>query len=123
MRERREVDRFVTLKDQISGEGGDPVVLINTLNVDADDVDAFLEAWQKDAAFMKAQSGFISAQLHRGIAGSTTFLNYAVWQDMASFRAAFSNPEFQAKLGAYPDSVVAAPHLFQKVAIPNICVG
>jgi hypothetical protein len=38
---------------------------------------------------MKRQPGFISAQLHRGIAGS----------------------------------VVARPHLFEKVAVPGICIA
>jgi len=32
-----------------------------------------------------------------------------------------SNPEFTAKLSAYPPSTVATPHLFQKVAVPGIC--
>jgi hypothetical protein len=30
--------------------------------------------------------------------------------------------EFQARAGRYPDSAVAAPHLFQKVAVPGICI-
>ncbi len=33
------------------------------------------------------------------------------------------NPEFRAKLSAYPASAVASPHLFQKVAVPDICVA
>jgi hypothetical protein len=39
----------------------------------------------------------------------------------AHYRAAFTHPEFQAGLAAYPSSVVATPHLFQKVAVPGIC--
>ena len=31
--------------------------------------------------------------------------------------------EFVAKLSAYPSSAVATPHLFQKVAIPGVCVA
>jgi len=50
-------------------------------------------------------------------------LNYAVWEATADFRAAFSHPEFRAKLSSYPSSAVASPHLFQKVAVPGICVG
>ena len=41
----------------------------------------------------------------------------------ADFRAAFTHPEFSAKLSAYPSSAVASPHLFQKVAVPGICVA
>jgi heme-degrading monooxygenase HmoA len=72
---------------------------------------------------MKRQPGFISTQLHRGIAGSTTFMNYAVWESVGHFRAAFNNPDFQKALEHYPPSAVASPHLFTRVAVPNICVG
>ncbi|PSH61483.1 antibiotic biosynthesis monooxygenase [Phyllobacterium sophorae] len=87
------------------------------------DEENFLKAWQDDAHFMKQQPGFISTQLHRAVGESPTYLNYAVWDTMADFRAAFSHPEFRAKLSAYPTSAVASPHLFQKVAVPGICVA
>src|SRR5215475_4555601 len=95
-----------------------PVVLVNVFTLDKADEQIFLKAWQDDAAFMKRQPGFISTQLHRAIGESPTYLNYAVWQTTADFRAAFSHPEFRAKLSNYPSSSVASPHLFQKVAIP-----
>ena len=69
------------------------------------------------------QPGFISAQLHRGIGGSRVFVNYAVWESTAHFKRAFTNPEFQSKLGQYPPSAVASPHLFSKVAVPGMCVA
>jgi len=72
---------------------------------------------------MKRQPGFISTQLHRAIGDSPAYLNYAVWESTAAFRAAFANPEFRAKLSAYPGSAVASPHLFQKVAVPGVCVA
>jgi hypothetical protein len=50
------------------------------------------------------------------------FLNYAVWESMSDFKRAFNKPEFQAKIRDYPPGVVASPHLFQKVAVPRICV-
>lgn len=117
-----EMDPSVTLACQLDDEGG-PVILINTLTVPPEDADALLEAWANDAAVMKGQPGFISTQLHRGIAGSGTFLNYAVWQSAAHFRAAFGNPAFQAQLGTYPDTTTASPHLFRKVEVPGICVA
>ena len=117
-----EMDQTVTLAFQLEDEGG-PVVLINTFIVPPEDADALLEAWASDAAVMKRQPGFISTQLHRGIAGSGTFLNYAVWQSTAHFRAAFTNPEFQAQLADYPDTTTASPHLFRKVDVPGICVA
>jgi heme-degrading monooxygenase HmoA len=99
------------------------VVLVNVFTLDRADEQTFLQAWQNDAVFMKRQPGFISTQLHRAIGESPTYLNYAVWETTADFRAAFSHPEFRAKLSAYPSSAVASPHLFQKLAVPGICVA
>jgi heme-degrading monooxygenase HmoA len=100
-----------------------PVVLVNLVTLDKADEPRFLAAWQNDAAFMKRQPGFISTQLHRAIGDSPTYLNCAVWESTALYRAAFTHPEFKAGLAAYPSSVVATPHLFQKVAVPGICVA
>ena len=98
-----------------------PVVLVNLVTLDKADEPRFLEAWQNDAAFMKRQPGFISTQLHRAIGDSSAYVNYAVWESTAHYRTAFTHPEFKASLAAYPSSVVAIPHLFQKVAVPGIC--
>jgi len=100
-----------------------PVVLVNVFTLDKADEAQFLQAWQEDAAFMKRQPGFISTQLHRAIGDSSTYLNYAVWESNAAFRAAFTHPDFVASLSAYPASAVASPHLFQKITVPGICVA
>jgi heme-degrading monooxygenase HmoA len=117
-----EMDRTVTLADQLKDEGG-AVVLVNTFVAAPEDADQLLAAWAADAAIMKRQPGFISTQLHRGVAGSGAFLNYAVWESVAHFRAAFANPEFRARLTEYPKSATASPHLFRPVAVPGICVA
>ncbi len=109
--------------DRQIGIDASPVVLVNVFTLDKADEETFLKVWQDDAAFMKRQPGFISTQLHRAVGESPTYLNYAVWESNAAFRAAFTHPEFRAKLSAYPSSAVASPHLFQKVAVPNICVA
>jgi heme-degrading monooxygenase HmoA len=110
------IDRQVTL------ETG-PVVLFNLFTFAAADEAAVLKAWQEDAAFMKQQPGFISTQLHRATGDSAAYVNYAVWESTAHFRAAFSQPQFRARLGNYPASTVASPHLFQKIAVAGICVA
>ena len=115
------LDAVVTLADQMQSNEG-PIVLINLFTVDAADEDALLKAWAHDADFMKSQPGYISTQLHKGIAGSSTFINYAVWQDVESFRNAFTHPEFQRRIADYPPSAVAKPHLFKKLAVANHCV-
>jgi heme-degrading monooxygenase HmoA len=117
-----EVDKYTTLGEQMLSEVG-PVVLINTLSVAPEDEEQFLAAWKGDAAVMQKQPGFISAQMHRGIAGSMSFLNYAVWESVEAFRNAFANPEFQQRLAEYPASAQVSPHLFKKIAIPGLCVA
>lgn len=117
-----EMDDNVTLRAQMEHEVG-PVVLINTLKVRPEEVDQLLKAWTADAAFFKAQPGFISAQLHRGIAGSCVFLNYAIWESVDHFKRAFNQPDFRSALERYPSSTVGSPHLVQKVAVPGICVA
>ncbi|TIS61363.1 MAG: antibiotic biosynthesis monooxygenase [Mesorhizobium sp.] len=118
----RPMDPAFPIERQL-GVDASPVVLVNLFTLDKADEQTFLRVWQDDADFMKRQPGFISTQLHRAIGKSPTYLNYAVWETTADFRAAFSHPDFIAKLPAYPSSAVAAPHLFQKVAVPGICVA
>jgi heme-degrading monooxygenase HmoA len=117
-----EMDKHSPLAKQLELEVG-PVVLINTLVVNADEAADLVKAWAADAAWMKRQPGFISTQLHRGIGPSGVFLNYAVWESTDSFKRAFTHPEFQSHLGDYPASTVVSPHLFQKVGVPGICVA
>lgn len=116
------MDERVTLQRQME-ENLSPVILINKFNVAPEDVDALVKAWADDAAYMKEQPGYISSQLHRGIGDSCVFINYAVWESVEDFKRAFSNPEFKAKLSNYPSSIKASPHLFQKVAVPRVCIG
>lgn len=118
----RPMDPAFPIERQIALEAS-PVVLFNIFTLDKADEQTFLQVWQDDADFMKRQPGFISTQLHRAIGESPTYLNSAVWESTATFRAAFAHPEFRAKVSAYPSSAVASPHLFQKVAVPGICVA
>lgn len=120
-----EMDENETLKDQMKNQAAGPVVLINKFNVDSDEVEQFLKAWKEDATKFKDQSGFISAQLHKGIGKSTVFVNYAVWESLEHFKNAVDNvigPDFQSQLSKYPKSLVVSPHLFKKVAVHGICL-
>jgi heme-degrading monooxygenase HmoA len=112
----RELDDHVTYFDQLHADAA-PIVLINTFHVALDDAEQLVTVWADDAAFMKRQPGYISALLHRGVGGSGTFVNVAAWESVATLRAAFTAPEFQATLARYPDTAVASPHIFQPVAV------
>jgi heme-degrading monooxygenase HmoA len=84
-----EMDEQVTLPKQEDDVGGS-VILINNFTVKAEDVDQFLKAWTDDATIFEQQPGFISTQLHGGIAGSGTFINYAVWESVTAYKKATS---------------------------------
>jgi heme-degrading monooxygenase HmoA len=118
----REMDNHVTYQQQLQQDDG-TVVLINQFSLAPGDTGRFLQAWADDAAFMKQQPGFISTQLHQGTAGSTTFINVAVWESAQAPGQAFGSPQFQARAAHYPPSTVATPHVFKKIAVPGICVA
>ena len=112
------LDPKVSIMDQLQTDQS-PITLVNVFDVAEEDIPQLMKAWEDDANWMKKQPGYISTQLHRGIAGSTVFMNYAIWESVEHFRNAFAHPEFQQAMEAYPSSVVASPHLFSTVAVPN----
>jgi quinol monooxygenase YgiN len=117
-----EMDEKVTLNTQLEGDVGGAVILLNKFTVQPEDVDEFLKVFKATTKVMKQQPGFISAQLHRGIAGSSTFFNYAVFESAEHFKQAFNTPEFRSSMATLPPNTVMSPHLFKKVAVPDICV-
>lgn len=119
-----EMDENVTLKDQMDENVTGLVILINKFNVDSNEVEQFLRAWKEDATKFKDQSGFVSAQLHKGVGKSSVFINYAVWESLEHYKKAVDNvigPDFKTALSQYPKNLVVSPHLFKKVAVPGIC--
>lgn len=117
-----EMDEQVTFVEQMNQDTVGPIMQINKFNVNPDEVDEFLKAFAATAEVLKRQPGYISAQLHRGIAGSCVFLNYEVWESAEHFKQAVSSSEFQSSIVGLPPSTVMSPHLFKKVAVPGICV-
>jgi heme-degrading monooxygenase HmoA len=115
------MDDRITYAEQFDDAGTRPIDLVNVFTVAPGDVEDFLAVWADDAAFMKRQPGFIRAQLHRGIAGSTVFVNIARWESPATLRAAFTSQEFRAATARYPAGAVASPHVCTTVAVPGIC--
>lgn len=115
-----QMDQTVSFIEQLrSGEPG-PITLANLFHVPPAHDAAFLSLWKEDADFMLA-AGCLSGQLHKGLAGSTSYLNIAVWPDVATLARAFASPRFQDLIGRYPDGVTASPLAFQKVAVPGVC--
>lgn len=116
------LDAAFPIQRQLAEEAG-PVVLVNLFTLDPADEAAFLDAWAQDGIYMKSRPGFISAQLHRAVGASPAYFNYAVWESIELFRAAFSDDGFRARLDDYPSSAIASPHLFQRVAVAGVCVA
>jgi hypothetical protein len=108
-----EMDKTVKFSEQVKEDAG-PIVFINKFTVNPEEVDQFLETWKSD--------GLISTQLHRGIGGSGTFINYAIWESTADLRKAVSSVDMQERLSKYPGSTIVSPYIFKKVAVPGICV-
>ena len=116
-----EMDDYVKFLSQLEEDVG-PIVFVNKFTVNPEETDESLKAWEADASYFKGQPGLISAQLHKGIGGSGTFINYAIWESTAQLKKAVNNTDLQTRLSKYPASTVISPHIFKKVAIPGICV-
>jgi len=115
-------DDRVTFKQQLEHNIG-PVVLMSTFLAPPDQVDNFLEGFRRQFAIMRKQPGLISAQLHRGIAGSNLFMNYIIWESVDAFRHGYELPEFQAQMKQYPPGTVVSANFFQRVAVSGMCLG
>jgi hypothetical protein len=83
-------------------------------------------AWADNAAHMRTRPGFISSQLHQGIAANIVFFKYAAWESTAALRKALrkalSNTDLEAVMERCGVDTVLSPHIFKKVAVPGICV-
>ena len=116
------LNQNVSIFQQLDTEAS-PVILVNMFQVAEAEIPALLKAWEKDANWLKRQPGYISTQLHQAIGGSTLLFNYAVWESVAHFSAAFNHADFKSTLEQYPSSTIASPHLFRRITVPNLCVG
>jgi quinol monooxygenase YgiN len=117
-----EMDEQVKFFEQMNEDVG-PIMMINKFNVIPEQADEFLKAFAATAEFMKKQPGYISAQLHRGIAGSCTFINIEVWESADHFKRTVTSLGFQSSIVGLPSSTRMSAHLFKKVAVPGICVN
>jgi heme-degrading monooxygenase HmoA len=81
----------------------EPVVLINAFEVPTDADEAFVTGWERSREFLRAQPGYLSTRLHRSLVPDADFrfVNVALWESAAAFRAATGQPEFRAKAGPF----------------------
>ncbi|MEU3010165.1 antibiotic biosynthesis monooxygenase family protein [Nocardia asteroides] len=117
-----EMDAHTPFIKQLASEDDCEITLVNVFTMSPADEKEFLELWVEDAKYM-LNHGCISGQLHKGTEGSTSYLNFAVWENATALATAFRSEEFQALLRRYPPSVSASPHVFTKFAVPGVCNG
>ena len=67
-----ELDTHVTHDQQTDDDTDGPVVLVNIFHVEPGEGDDLTALWGDIIRQFKNQPGYISAQFHRGIAGSDT---------------------------------------------------
>lgn len=115
-----QIDKAVSFMEQIGSEEEGPITLVNLFNVPPEEEATFLALWREDAAFMLSR-GCLSGQLHKGVAGSTSFLNVAQWPDVATLARAFGDPVFQGLISRYPSTVTASPLVLKKFAVQGVC--
>jgi heme-degrading monooxygenase HmoA len=117
-----DMDPNVSFTEQIERNVA-PVVLLSTFLVKSEYINDFLNGFQKQFAIMRRQPGLISAQLHRGIGGSCLFMNYVIWESTDAFKRGFELPEFQLQLKQYPPGTEVSAFMFQRIAVPGMCLG
>ena len=117
-----EMDENVSLGKQLQQDVSGGVVLIITFIVNPEDEEQFVKTWSAAAEISKKTSGLISAQLHKGIAGSRVYMSYHIFESTAAIKEQYKNPSFPSKLSEYPACIVTSNHVFKKVAVPGICV-
>jgi len=74
------------------------VTLINSFVVPPERDEAFQEMWDSTSRYFMAQPGFVSLRLHRAVSAEAPYrwVNVAVWETEADYRAAHSGEEFRA---------------------------
>ncbi|WP_405728482.1 antibiotic biosynthesis monooxygenase [Streptomyces sp. NBC_01537] len=124
MLELRHLDPSHPFQAQLQGpDDGQPITLVNTFVAPEGQAEEVIDIWRHDALYMKAQPGFVEAQLYRGIGDCHVLTNVAVWESLTALRNAFMTDEFQSMLSRYPDGAVAHPVAVHKQAVPGVCVG
>jgi hypothetical protein len=76
-----------------------------------------------DAIYGLADLNRFGIRDNRGIAGSCLFMNYVIWESTGAFKHGFESPEFQAQLKQYPPGTEVLAFMFQRVAVPGMCLG
>jgi heme-degrading monooxygenase HmoA len=91
-----------------------PVTLINSFQVAPASDAAFRALWGETSRYFIARPGFVSLRLHRAVNDDAPYrwVNVAVWETEADFRAAHGSEEFR--------TLVTAPGWSEFPSIPAL---
>lgn len=117
-----EIDPAHPFRQQLEADIG-PVVITNTYTVPEGHMDETISIWGKAARIGTKQPGFISAQMHRGIAGSNQLIIYSEWSSARDLKNYLNLPEVKAIVATFPPGTECRPHVFQKISIDGVCSG
>lgn len=109
---------------QIGAAAEGQVRLMFIFSVPQEVEDTFVEVWARHGHIMGARPGWLSENLHKSISSNgtnTIFLNYAHWNSLPEFTAAFSADDSQANLILFPDGVTLTAQVLKRVAVENVC--
>jgi heme-degrading monooxygenase HmoA len=78
----------------------EPVTLVKSYTVPADEAEYFVEVYQENAGIMSTQPGFVRSRLHRPLsdAPEVRFVHIAEWSSGIALDKATSNPEWLASV-------------------------
>jgi heme-degrading monooxygenase HmoA len=79
-----------------------PVTLINSFQVTPERDAAFRALWGETSRYFIARPGFVSLRLHRAVNDDAAYrwVNVAVWETEADFRAAHGTEQFRTLVTA-----------------------
>jgi heme oxygenase (mycobilin-producing) len=96
-------------------ETGQPVTLINVFEVPTEEVDGFVEGWNRIAEVLRHKDGFRDTVLHEAVSGEARFqfINIAHWDSAEAFRTAMADAGFQQASAGRAGKVAANPALYR----------
>jgi heme-degrading monooxygenase HmoA len=106
--------RYEVVHEDGAPEGDGGVILINPVEVPADEDERFLTGWHRAHAVFATQRGYLGTRLHRNVvAGDFRFVDVARWSSPLAFARAQQQPAFQE--AAAPPPFPARPALYQAI--------
>ncbi len=93
------------------------VVLINPFEVPKGREEEALAFWDRVAAFMRRQPGYIATRLHKAVSPDArfTYVNVAEWETAEHFQKAVSSAEFLELTAGSQERLPHYPALYEVV--------